>query len=212
MGHGPAKRPSPHRVLKKQAYKCRKKVNESKFNMLEDSGREVGIIGSGIGFYHAKSLLETQKCFLAKTGTCVTFPRELVKRFASKLKKIIVIEELRPYMEDNLRGLNVEVLGKNSTWVEEIGEFTPDGLREAFAKLGCVEGAERQTDLNLPPRPPVLCPGCPHRAFYYALNNINQFISCDTEKCVGCDVCEYACSGEKRTFQPNKIPNSRIKT
>jgi TPP-dependent indolepyruvate ferredoxin oxidoreductase alpha subunit len=93
--------------------------------------------------------------------------------------------------------------------LEEIGEFTPDGLREAFAKLGYAAKAEKQTDLNLPPRPPVLCPGCPHRAFYYALNSVNQYINCDTDKCVGCDICEYACSWEKEgVFNPTK---SRIR-
>jgi TPP-dependent indolepyruvate ferredoxin oxidoreductase alpha subunit len=198
-----------HRVLKDRLINAEKMANESKFNILENSDREVGIIGSGIGFYHAKSLLDPSQFSWLKLGHVYPFPRELVKKFASKLKKIIVIEELRPYIEDNLRGLNVEVLGKSQLGLEEIGEFTPDGLREAFAKLGCVEGAEKQTDLNLPPRPPVLCPGCPHRAFYYALNNINQFISCDTDKCVGCDVCEYVCSAEKEnTFNPTK---SRIR-
>ena len=133
------------------------------------------------------------------------FPRELVRKFASKLKRIIVVEELRPYVEDNLRGLDVEVLGKNQLGLEEIGEFSPDGLREAFAKLGYVQKIERQAELSLPPRPPVLCPGCPHRAFYYALNTVNQYINCDPDKCIGCDICEYACSWEKeKVFNPTK--------
>ncbi len=198
-----------HRILKTRLEQAEAMVNLSKFNVLEDNGKTIGIIGSGIGYYHTKSLLESQKFSWLKLGFVYPFPRDLVKRFASKLKKVIVVEELRPYVEDNLRGLNVEVLGKNRLGLEEIGEFTPDGLREAFAKLECAEKAERQTDLNLPPRPPVLCPGCPHRAFYYALNSVNQYINCDADKCIGCDVCEYACSWEKEgTFNPTK---SRIR-
>ena len=105
--------------------------------------------------------------------------------------------------------MNAEILGKNKLGLDEIGEFTPDSLRDAFAGLGLCEKAEKQEDLNLPPRPPVLCPGCPHRAFYYALNTVNQFVNCDPDKCIGCNVCEYICSLEKeKTFNPVK---SRIR-
>ena len=198
-----------HRILKGRLTEAEKLVNQSKFNILEDNGKEVGIIGSGIGFYYAKSLLNSKEFSWLKLGFVYPFPQELVRKFASKLKKIVVVEELRPYIEDSLRGLGLEVLGKNQLGLEEIGEFTPDALREAFAKLGYCDAAKKIADLNLPPRPPVLCPGCPHRAFYYALNMVNQFISCDTEKCTGCDICEYVCSAEKeKTFNPTK---SRIR-
>jgi len=199
-----------HRILKGRLEQAEKLANQSRFNVLEDNGRDVGVIGSGIGFYYAKSLLNQQEFSWLKLGLVYPFPRELVTKFASKLKQIIVVEELRPYVEDNLRGLNVEVLGKNRLGLEEIGEFSPDGLREAFAKLGYAQKAERIAEVSLPPRPPVLCPGCPHRAFYYALNSVNQFISCDADKCVGCDVCEYSCSWEKENvFNPTK---SRIRS
>ena len=198
-----------HRILKTRLSEAEKLANRSVFNVLEDNGKEVGVIGSGIGFYHVKSLLNPAEFSWLKLGFVYPFPYELVRKFASKLKKIIVVEELRPYVEDSLRDLDVEVLGKAQLGLDEIGEFTPDALRAAFAKLGCVEAAQKQVDLDLPPRPPVLCPGCPHRAFYYALNMVNQFISCDTDKCIGCDVCEYACSAEKeKTFNPTK---SRIR-
>jgi TPP-dependent indolepyruvate ferredoxin oxidoreductase alpha subunit len=198
-----------HRVLKGRLAQAEELVNQSRFNVLEDNGKEVGIIGSGIGFFHAKSILDSTQFSWLKLGFVYPFPRALVKKFASKLKKIIVVEELRPYVEDSLRGLSVEILGKNQLGLDEVGEFTPDGLREAFAKLGYAEKAVKQADIDLPARPPVLCPGCPHRAFYYALNTVNQFINCDTDKCIGCEICEYACSAEKeKVFNPNK---SRIR-
>ena len=94
--------------------------------------------------------------------------------------------------------------------LEEIGEFTPDGVRQAFAGLQLTQKAEAPAALNLPPRPPALCPGCPHRAFYYALNMVNQYVACNNDKCVGCDICEYACSFEKEgAFNPLK---SRIRS
>ncbi|MCW4010298.1 MAG: thiamine pyrophosphate-dependent enzyme [Candidatus Bathyarchaeota archaeon] len=198
-----------HRVLKGRLAEAARLVNASKFNVLEDNGKDVGIIGSGIGFYHAKSLLNPQQFSWLKLGFVYPFPRELVRKFASNLKKLIVVEELRPYVEDNLRGLDVEILGKNQLGLDEIGEFSPDGLRDAFAKLGFADPAQKPVCLDLPQRPPGLCPGCPHRAFYYALDTVNQFIKCDADKCSGCEICEYVCSAEKEhVFNPSK---SRIR-
>lgn len=199
-----------HKVLKNRLAEAEALVNGSRFNVLEDNGKQVGVIGSGIGFYHVKSLLDTQDFSWLKLGFVYPFPHEIVRKFVANLKKVIVVEELRPYVEDSLRGLGVEVVGKRELGLDEIGEFTPDQLRDAFVRLGYCDSAEKQTELDLPPRPPVLCPGCPHRAFYYALNTINEFISCDADKCIGCQVCEYACSAEKeKTFNPIK---SRIRT
>jgi TPP-dependent indolepyruvate ferredoxin oxidoreductase alpha subunit len=199
-----------HRVLKTRLAEAQKLVDESKFNSVEDNGKRTGIIGSGVAYYYAKSLLNNNRFSWLKLGFVYPFPRGLLRKFAAKLKKIIVVEELRPYVEDNLRGLNVEVLGKNQLGLDEIGEFTPDTMREALSKIGLSKKADPIEILDLPPRPPVLCPGCPHRAFYYALNTASQFVSCDSAKCVGCDICELACSWEKeKVFNPTK---SRIRT
>ncbi len=199
-----------HRVLEGRLAEAKRLANDSKFNVAEDNGSEIGIVGSGVGYYYARSVLDTNKFSWLKLGFVHPFPVEIVKAFASKVKKLIVIEELRPYIEENLQRLNLEVLGKSQLGLEEIGEFTPDNVRQAFANLGLTSKAERQESIDLPPRPPALCPGCPHRAFYYALNMTNQHVECDNEKCVGCDICEYACSFEKeKVFNPLK---SRIRS
>jgi TPP-dependent indolepyruvate ferredoxin oxidoreductase alpha subunit len=198
-----------HSALKGRLEKAAELANSSKFNVIEDNGKEIGIIGSGIGYYYARSILDASKFSWLKLGFVYPFPTEVVKQFASKVKKIIVVEELRPYIESNIQCLHAEILGKNKLGLSEIGEFTPDALRTAFAELGLCEKAERQEELDLPPRPPVLCPGCPHRAFYYALNTVNQFVNCKPDKCVGCNICEYICSLEKeKVFNPVK---SRIR-
>jgi len=198
-----------HRVLLERLHQAEKFVNQSKFNALEDNAKSVGVMGSGIGYYHAKSLLDSEQFSWLKLGFVYPFPQDLVRRFVSKLEKVIVVEELRPYVEDSLRGLDVKVLGKSQIGLDEIGEFTPDTMRVAFAKLGYCDPPTAPLQLDLPPRPPVLCPGCPHRAFYYALNTVTQFVNCDTDKCIGCNVCELVCSVEKeKTFNPTK---SRIR-
>jgi TPP-dependent indolepyruvate ferredoxin oxidoreductase alpha subunit len=198
-----------HRVLKEKLQKATELVNSSKFNVIEDNGKEIGIVGSGIGYYYARSVLDTGQFSWLKLGFAYPFPTELFKSFASKVKKIIVVEELRPFIENNIKCLHPEILGKTKIGLEEIGEFTPDVVKDAFVGLGLCERTEPQKDLNLPIRPPVLCPGCPHRAFYYALNTVNQFVDCNPKKCNGCVVCEYACSMEKEgVFNPVK---SRIR-
>jgi TPP-dependent indolepyruvate ferredoxin oxidoreductase alpha subunit len=199
-----------HRVLECRLAEAKWLANHSRFNVAEDNGSEIGIVGSGVGYYYARSVLDTKKFSWLKLGFVHPFPAETVKAFASKVKKLIVIEELRSYIEENLQRLNIEVSGKSQLGLEEIGEFTPDNVRQAFATLGLTHKAENQEPIDLPPRPPALCPGCPHRAFYYALNMVNQHVDCDNEKCVGCDICEYACSFEKeKVFNPLK---SRIRS
>ena len=199
-----------HRILEGRLAEAKRLANDSNFNVVEDNGCEIGIVGSGVGYYYARSVLDSKKFSWLKLGFVHPFPAEMVKKFASKVKKLIVIEELRPYLEENLQRLSLEVTGKSQLGLEEIGEFTPDNVRQAFAKLGLTVQAEKPELVDLPPRPPALCPGCPHRAFYYALNSVNQHVDCDNEKCVGCDICEYACSFEKeKVFNPLK---SRIRS
>jgi len=198
-----------HRNLQRKLAEAKKLVEDSKFNVIEDNGEEVGIVGSGVGYYYARSILDAKKFSWLKLGFVYPFPEDLVKAFASKVKKLVVIEELRPYIEENMQRLHMEFLGKEQLGLEELGEFTPDRIRAAFARIGLCDEPEAVEVLDLPPRPPGLCPGCPHRAFYYALNMVNQFVNCDPEKCVGCVVCEYACSWEKeKVFNPVK---SRIR-
>jgi TPP-dependent indolepyruvate ferredoxin oxidoreductase alpha subunit len=199
-----------HRVLEIRLLETKKLAENSRFNTIEDNRSEIGIVGSGVGYYYARSLLDTKKFSWLKLGFVHPFPTEMVKNFASKVKRLIVVEELRPYIEENLQRLKLDVLGKAQLGLEEIGEYTPDKIREAFAKIGLTENAEKQESVDLQPRPPVLCPGCSHRAFYYALNMVNQYVNCDSQKCVGCDICEYACSFEKeKVFNPLK---SRIRS
>jgi TPP-dependent indolepyruvate ferredoxin oxidoreductase alpha subunit len=198
-----------HKILKEKLEEAKELVSKSDFNIIENNKKEIGIVGSGIGYYYARSVLDTKQFSWLKLGFVYPFPEKIFNNFALNVKKIIVIEELKPYIEERIKCLNDKILGKNNTDLNEVGEFTPDILRVIFANLGLCEKIENQNNLELPKRPPVLCPGCPHRAFYYALNTINQFVYCNPKMCNGCVVCEYACSMEKEeTFNPVK---SRIR-
>ena len=207
----PANAIRQHRILEEQLIEAKKIAETSPFNEIEDNNAEIGIIGSGVGYYYARNILDPSKFSWLKLGFVHPFPTELVKKFASKVKQLIIIEELRPYIEENLQRLKLDITGKTALGLSEIGEYTPDCIREAFAKLNLTQKNPPPTTtiIDLPPRPPNLCPGCTHRAFYYALNSLHQHINCDTNKCIGCGICTKTCSLEKeKNINPTK---ARIK-
>ena len=164
-----------HRILHESLGVAKKLAEESGLNTIEDNKSRVGIVGSGIGYYYARSILDKNRFSWLKLGFVNPFPKDLVRNFATSLDRIVVVEELRPYIEDNVRSLDIEVLGKKELGLEELNEFTPDILRSAFVKHGlCTSVEKKGLELELPPRPPVLCPGCTHRAFFYALNTVGK--------------------------------------
>ncbi|MDR2707271.1 MAG: 4Fe-4S binding protein [Nitrososphaerota archaeon] len=195
----PANAIRQHHALEEKLVEAKQLSENSQFNKIEDNNSEIGIIGSGVGYYYARSVLDTKKFSWLKLGFIHPFPAELVKTFATRVKQLIVIEELRPYIEENLQRLKLDVTGKTVLNLSEIGEYTPDKIREAFAKLGLTKKTSTTAAVaGLQPRPPNLCPGCTHRAFYYALNSVNQHVTCDSSKCIGCRTCEKVCAFGKR--------------
>ena len=125
-----------HAVLKEKLKEATQLVNHSEFNVIEDNGSDIGIVGSGIGYYYARSVLDTTKFSWLKLGFVYPFPKEVFVKFASKVKKIIVVEELKPYIENNIKFLHPDILGKANTKLSDVGEFTPDVIRDAFVDLG----------------------------------------------------------------------------
>jgi len=217
----PANASRQHRVLESRLLEAKNEAETSPFNTVEDNNSEIGIIGSGVGYYYARALIDTSKVSWLKLGFVYPFPSELVKTFASKVKKLIVLEELRPYIEENLSRLKIDFIGKTDLGLEEIGEFTPDKIRTALTKLDLTTTPKTPQQLNLTPRPPGLCPGCTHRALYYSLNMLYKAVHCESNKCVGCGTCEYACAHNKekvhntaksriRVVRQNQIQNIAI--
>jgi indolepyruvate ferredoxin oxidoreductase alpha subunit len=163
-----------HDVLYDRLAQAKEFTEKSKFNIIEDNGGEFGVIGSGVSYYYARSVLDRQQFSWLKLGFVNPFPADLVKRFTTKAGRIVVVEELRPYIENNIRCLCTKVLGKKELDLEERDELSPDVLRRALAKFSFCNAAKEQKEVELPSRPPGLCPGCPHRAFYYALNTVKK--------------------------------------
>jgi len=97
------------------------------------------------------------------------FPDALIRQFAAGVKSLLIVEELDDFIEQHVRALGISCRGRDI--VPGIMELSVDRLLESKALLegGAAEPAGPPFADRLPPRPPVLCPGCPHRGIFYAL-------------------------------------------
>ncbi len=145
-------------------------------NRIEMGDTSVGIITSGISYQYAKEAMP--KASFLKLGLTYPFPAELVKEFASKVDKVIVVEELDPFLEEQATLAGIEVdNGKDLFPI--CGELDPVMVANRLAgkAMNAVAPAP-----DLPIRPPVLCPGCSHRGVFTILKKLKVFVAGD----IGC--------------------------
>lgn len=164
---------------------ARVRAETSEFNEISGGGAW-GIVTSGVaGTYAADALTElglTDKVKLLKLGFTHPLPETLLGDFLASLEKVLVVEELEPYLEEGLKaiaqvwGLNVTIRGKGPGLFSRLYEYHPGLVREVVGRFFDVAaeapGAlvpENILGQPLPDRPPNLCAGCPHRAMYYAV-------------------------------------------
>lgn len=134
------------------------------FNKVEENGAELGIITSGTSYQYVKEVFG-DKVNVLKLGMVNPLPVEIIKDFASKVKRVVVIEELDSIIETHCRNIGIEVEGKEL--FSCVGEFSQRTIAEAFG----FEAKEfDKADSDIPIRPPVLCAGCPHRGIFYCLS------------------------------------------
>ncbi|MBE7016423.1 MAG: indolepyruvate ferredoxin oxidoreductase subunit alpha [Ruminococcaceae bacterium] len=147
------------------------------FNTVEMNDTKIGVITSGIAYMYAKEALGDKASFL-KLGMVYPLPEKLIRDFAQKVDKLYVIEELDPIIETHVKAMGIEVIGKEKFTL--LGEYTPAMIKEVIlgeAEPNCAELSE-----TIPMRPPVLCPGCPHRGTFYVLKKLGLVVSGD----IGC--------------------------
>lgn len=148
----------------------------SDVNTEEINSTEIGVITSGITYQYAKEALGKNASYL-KLGCVYPLPVEKIKSFAAKCKKVYVLEELDPFIEEHCKQNGIEVIGKDAFTLQ--GEYSQSLIKQVI--LGETDESVK-TDLEIPARPPVLCAGCPHRGLYYALKKLNVTVSGD----IGC--------------------------
>lgn len=148
----------------------------SGINRIEMGGTEIGIITSSTCYQYAKEVFGEEASIL-KLGMVNPLPSKMIKDFASKVTKLVVIEELDPIIENHCKSLGLDVHGKDMFPI--CGEFSQNLIAKAFGKEvpSCTKLEE-----NIPVRPPIMCAGCPHRGMFYALSKLKVTVLGD----IGC--------------------------
>lgn len=134
-----------------------------KLNSVEMGDTSIGFITSGIPYQYVKEAMP--EASVLKLGIINPLPRDLIEDFASKVDRLIIFEELEPVIEDQVKSWGIECQGKDL--FTKIGEYSSEMLLKEFK-----EGTETFQANYAPVRPPVLCPGCPHRAVYSVMGKL----------------------------------------
>lgn len=155
------------RLLKLQEYS-----NNCSLNKIEMGNTDIGIITSGIAYQYAREVFGDNASYL-KIGMSYPLPDKMIKEFAQKVKKLYVIEENEPFIENAVKVMGIACTGREL--IPSCDELNPAIIRKAL--LGQDTKITYTTDLKAPARPPVLCPGCPHRGMYYAISKYKDIIA-----------------------------------
>ena len=156
-------------------------ANNSEINkIVKECDSKTGIIASGAAYNYVMDVVNENNLSVSilKLGLCYPFPRGLVRKFLSGLDRVIIVEEVEPFIEKEVLALlgqeckKIKVHGKLDKIFPRIYEYNPDIIAESMAKVidfALPGQTEIKIDLIPPLRPPVLCPGCPHRSTIYAI-------------------------------------------
>ncbi len=152
-----------HPVVEARTEALRALAEDCIYNKAEYNSDEIGIITSGTSYLYVKEVLGDTASIL-KIGMPNPLPVKLIREFASKVKKLYVIEELDPIIETYVRALGIDCVGKEL--FSPLGEFSQATVAAAF---GMEAKACTCADSQIPNRPPMMCAGCPHRGIFYTL-------------------------------------------
>jgi len=152
-----------HPIVEERTAKLIEYAETAPINRVEMGGTDLGIITASTSYQYVKEVFGDSVSVL-KLGMANPLPKKLILDFAAKVKKLVVVEELDPIIEDHCRALGLEVSGKDILPI--CGEFSQNLIAKA---LGGKVHDGRALDEQIPPRPPVMCSGCPHRGLFYTL-------------------------------------------
>ena len=163
-----------HVEIEKRNLELAEAANTLPINKVEMNGTEIGVITSGIPYQYVKEALPNAS--VLKLGMVNPLPKKLIEEFASKVDKLYIVEELDPVIEEQVKSWGIKATGKEIFTVQ--GEYSANMLRSAIL----VEKLDVKAPAQAPGRPPILCPGCPHRSVFYVLNKLKMHAAGD----IGC--------------------------
>ena len=143
-------------------------------NRAEYNDTSIGFITSGIPYQYVKEACPDASVLML--GMVHPLPRKLIEEFASRVDKLYIFEELEPVIEEQVKSWGIEAVGKEIFTLQ--GEYSANLIREKVLK----EEITGKTPAQAPARPPILCPGCPHRSVYTVLNRLGIHAAGD----IGC--------------------------
>ena len=152
-----------HPVVEERTKKLAQWAESAPVNRVEMGGTDIGVITSSTSYQYVKEVFGDRVSIL-KLGMSNPLPEKLIRDFASKVKKLVVAEEMDPVFENYCRQLGLEVSGKDL--LPMCGEFSQNMIAECLGEK-LYEG--KALDDPIPPRPPAMCSGCPHRGLFYTL-------------------------------------------
>ena len=164
-----------HRLLNEKLSEMEEYSNNSKLNSMHLRG-EIGVITSGVSRTYVREVIEEiGDISILEIGVSHPLPTKLIQKFTDHCDKILIVEELEPYIEEYIKTFcNKEIYGKDL--IPREGELNIDIVKNAIYSIidKKYEKKTRKIEISLPPRPPILCAGCPHRALFYALKKVTK--------------------------------------
>ena len=154
------------RTLQLQAFNENYELNKEEWN-----GSNIGILSAGVAYHYAKEVFGDTANYL-KLAMTWPLPLERIKALADKVETLYVIEELEPFMEEELKVHGIECIGKDL--IPRCGELNPDIIAKALLNKD-VEFQPTPTEMAVG-RPPILCAGCPHRGIFYEMSKMKRLV------------------------------------
>ena len=179
-----------HRLnAQKRTEAMEKEANRSKFNRIvkpakgvkvSAKAKSLGIVTSAVAYQYVREIFPD--CHILKLGWTNPLPKALVAKFAKSVKKLLVVEELDPFLEDQIKAMGIKVVEhKTELNMLELNADRIQNLRHEI--LGDVPKAKAAKPAEgLPTRPPVLCAGCGHRGVFHVLHKLGATVTGD----IGC--------------------------
>lgn len=168
-----------HPITVKRLKKLQEYSEKTSINHIEKRSSEIGIITTGISYQYVKEVVPDLS--VMKLGMSYPLPINKIRSFAESVDKLFIVEELEPFIEEQLKAAGIKCEGKKY-WTN-LGEFNPEIVEEGFVKAGVINNTMQKISReDVIKRPPIFCPGCPHRGLYYTLKRLKAIVTTD----IGC--------------------------
>ncbi len=160
--------------------KVGKYFDASPFTRVEEGEGKTGVVTVGMAYSYVKEVLPSAP--VLKLASSFPLPKETLRAFAAGCERLIVVEELEPLIEEQLKVMGIACEGKE--FFPRAGELTPEIVRRGFEEAGLISAKRKRkpAEPEIVPRPPLLCPGCPHTSSFMALRAVDARVCGD----IGC--------------------------